>query len=145
MSQEIEKQLDQLIRGQSQQAERDSTVLSEVEGIRKTVERLHERLDDMHENIIIHNQKIEVLEKDSEKSEKRCHEQRELIWKKIRETKTEATNAIKEVKTESVKAIGDGKTEAIKTAKKDIKLWLYGAALAGVGALVVTIFKDFIN
>jgi len=122
MTTKIEDQLDKLIRGQQGQAERDSAVLKEVESIRETVERLHDRLDGVNEKTIIHEEQIKTLDGKFCKSQVECEKTHQLIWDKMREKKQ----------------------EAITTAKKDMKLWLFGTLLIAIGSIALSFIKNLL-
>lgn len=119
----IEKYLEKLIEGQKQQAAVGRNVLSEVEEIRESVRRLHNRLDDTAKETTINTQNIKFLNTRLDKGEAICKDERELIWKKMHEHKK----------------------EAIVTAVKNTKIWIYSTFMVATGALGTAIFGYFIN
>jgi len=119
----IEDYLKQLVEGQRKQAERDGVVLGEVAKIRKTVERLHERLDGIHETTVVHGEKIKGITRQQCKQDENCKGQHELIWQKMRERKQ----------------------EAVAEATNKVKIWILTAVLSGVGAMAIVVFTTFIK
>lgn len=98
-------------------------ILENVEQIHKKVEGLSQRLDDVHENVIVYREKYNALEKTQSRCEQKSHEQHDLLWKKLR----------------------DNKIEAVNEAISKVKIWVLGAVLTAIGSAMFIVISTIIK
>lgn len=128
MSEETEALLHRLLEGQQRyikslesQSIITENVLDDVQEIKKSVARLHLRLDDTAKETTINSESIKHLQSKQCTAEDLCKAERGNIWKEIRKSKA----------------------EAIAEAKKEVMNKIYLSVISGFGALILTLISIF--